>query len=111
LQGDVFLADMPLPGVHLEARAEFLGHHPGSVGGAGIDNDDFLGEFARTGQATRQIFLLIEGDDGDRERKPVTHAPLILNSSGGGEGISTERSGSRLSRSAGRSLARGVGLR
>ena len=68
MEREIFLSDVPLPGVGFKVRAEFFGDRPGAVGGAGIDDDDFLGQLAGAGEATGQIFLFVESNDGDRKR-------------------------------------------
>ena len=64
--GGVFLRAEAFPVFAEEFRAEFTSNVRGAVGGAAVDDDDFVGP-ADAGEGARQVRFLIFRNDGDRE--------------------------------------------
>jgi hypothetical protein len=63
LDGEVFLTGEALPGLEEEFGFEGGGDFKGAVGGAGVDDDDLVGEL-NAGEGAGQIGLFVERDDG-----------------------------------------------
>lgn len=61
----VFLGDVALPGLVFETGIVGAGDFGGAVGAAGIENDDFVGEAAKRGEAAVEVVLFVEGDEAE----------------------------------------------
>jgi len=61
--GEVFLTSEALPGLEEEFGFEGGSDFEGAVGGAGVDDDDLVGELD-AGEGAGQIGLFVERDDG-----------------------------------------------
>ena len=73
-QAAIFLSGVAEPVLMDERGAKFRCDLRRSILGAGVEDHDFRGQIRHAGQAPAQIGLLVERDEGDRERQ-ARHAP------------------------------------
>lgn len=66
-EGEVLLGGEALPGVVEDRGAEGLGDLDRAIGGAGVDDDDFLGPL-NGGEGAGEVSFFVVGDEGDREQ-------------------------------------------
>ncbi len=75
--GGVLLSGEALPGLGEDFGVEGGGDGEGAVGGAGVDDDDLVGELD-AGQGSGEIQFFVEGDDGYGQCWRHAVAPLHL---------------------------------
>ena len=67
LDGEIFLCGKAGPLADEDAGTKRAGNFNGSVGGAGVHDDDLVRE-GDAGEGTGEIAFFVTGDDGDRKK-------------------------------------------
>ena len=71
-QGKVFLGSEAGPGTFDDVGPKEAGNLDGTIGGAGINNDDLIGP-ADAFEGAAKVLLLVTGYEGDREQRHGRH--------------------------------------
>lgn len=83
IERDLFLDSEARPWRMLEPCAKPCRDFRSTIGGSRVHDDDLGGEVANALEATGQVHLFVEGDDGDGERQRIAHRRLECSAGAG----------------------------